>query len=75
MQVKSDGYVYTKGKPVGIFSLTDSCRTGALQAIEDIKSLGITTIMLTGDNHAAAMTAQHQVRFLSLNSSASMTSS
>ncbi|KAK2646417.1 hypothetical protein Ddye_021612 [Dipteronia dyeriana] len=55
------GYVYSGATLVGVFSLSDSCRTGAANAIKNIKSLGIKTAMLTGDNQVAAMHAQQQL--------------
>lgn len=58
---KTRGYVYLGATPVGTFSLSDSCRSGALEAIKDLKSLGIKSFILTGDSHAAALYAQDQV--------------
>ncbi|KAG6769407.1 hypothetical protein POTOM_025042 [Populus tomentosa] len=46
---KSVGYVYYGATLAGIFSLSDSCRTGVAEAIKELKSLGIKTAMLTGD--------------------------
>ncbi|KAL0337138.1 UNVERIFIED_CONTAM: Cadmium/zinc-transporting ATPase HMA2 [Sesamum calycinum] len=37
------------------------CRTGAKEAIEELKSIGIKTVMLTGDCHGAAKRAQEQL--------------
>lgn len=53
--------MYLGATPVGTFSLSDSCRSGALEAIKDLKSLGIKSFILTGDSHAAALYAQDQV--------------
>ncbi|XP_024039145.1 putative inactive cadmium/zinc-transporting ATPase HMA3 [Citrus clementina] len=58
---KTRGYVYLGATPVGTFSLSDSCRSGALEAIKDLKSLGIKSFILTGDSHAAALYAQDQL--------------
>ncbi|KZV21233.1 hypothetical protein F511_26815 [Dorcoceras hygrometricum] len=58
---KSIGYVFLGSSPAGVFCLSDVCRTGAKEAINDIKSLGIKTVMLTGDSHAAAKHAQDQL--------------
>ncbi|XP_073277782.1 cadmium/zinc-transporting ATPase HMA3-like isoform X1 [Primulina huaijiensis] len=58
---KSIGYVFLGSSPAGVFCLSDMCRTGAKEAINDIKSLGIKTVMLTGDSHAAAKHAQAQL--------------
>ncbi|KAA8522700.1 hypothetical protein F0562_009138 [Nyssa sinensis] len=58
---KSIGYVFSGATPAGIFSLSDACRTGAKEAIEELKSIGMRTAMLTGDSNTAAMHAQHQL--------------
>ncbi|KAF9679851.1 hypothetical protein SADUNF_Sadunf06G0058500 [Salix dunnii] len=58
---KSVGYVYYGTTLAGIFSLSDSCRTGVAEAIKELKSLGIKTAMLTGDSEAAAMYAHEQL--------------
>ncbi|KAK6152168.1 hypothetical protein DH2020_014803 [Rehmannia glutinosa] len=58
---KSVGYVFLGSSPAGIFCLSDVCRTGAKEAIEDLKSIGIKTVMLTGDCHGAAKRAQEQL--------------
>jgi cation transport ATPase len=63
---KTVGYVYYGATLAGIFSLSDSCRTGVAEAIKELKSLGIRTAMLTGDSEAAAMYAQEQVKLLSI---------
>uniref|UniRef100_A0A803Q7Z1 HMA domain-containing protein n=1 Tax=Cannabis sativa TaxID=3483 RepID=A0A803Q7Z1_CANSA len=52
---KSVGYIYCEGKPAGIFTLSDACRSGASEAIAELKLMGIKTAMLTGDSNAAAM--------------------
>ncbi|KAL7133764.1 hypothetical protein ABFS83_12G161900 [Erythranthe nasuta] len=57
----SVGYVFLGSCPAGIFSLSDTCRTGAKEAIHELNSLGIKTVMLTGDSHGAAMRAQDQL--------------
>ncbi|KAI4376819.1 hypothetical protein MLD38_014535 [Melastoma candidum] len=55
------GYIFSGSTEVGIFSLSDTCRTGAEEAIRKLKSLGLRTAMLTGDSQAAAMNAQNQL--------------
>ncbi|XP_077238529.1 putative inactive cadmium/zinc-transporting ATPase HMA3 isoform X1 [Tasmannia lanceolata] len=55
------GYVVLEGRVVGIFNLSDTCRTGVAQAINELKSLGIKTAMLTGDSHAAALSVHDQL--------------
>uniref|UniRef100_A0A5B7B854 Putative inactive cadmium/zinc-transporting ATPase HMA3 n=1 Tax=Davidia involucrata TaxID=16924 RepID=A0A5B7B854_DAVIN len=58
---KTTGFIYSGPTPIGIFRLSDACRSGAMEAIEELKLLGIKTIILTGDCHAAAMLVQDQV--------------
>ncbi|KAJ3679649.1 hypothetical protein LUZ60_017660 [Juncus effusus] len=55
------GYVICGKDLVGVFTLSDSCRTGSKQAISELKSLGIKSIMLTGDSTASAMYTQNQL--------------
>ena len=61
MEGKSIGYIFSGSVPAGIFSLSDVCRTGVKEAIQELKSMGIKTAMLTGDHQAAAKHAQNQV--------------
>ncbi|XP_061361511.1 putative inactive cadmium/zinc-transporting ATPase HMA3 isoform X1 [Gastrolobium bilobum] len=58
---KTIGYIYSGATPVGLFSLSDACRSGVQEAIEQLKLLGIKTAMLTGDSQSAAMQAQEQL--------------
>lgn len=60
-QEQTLGYVFCGGMMIGSFGLLDSCRSGVKEAIEEIKSFGIKTAMLTGDCRAAAMHVQEQV--------------
>ncbi|CAA7407424.1 unnamed protein product [Spirodela intermedia] len=55
------GYVFSGAELLGIFSLTDTCRTGVAEAIRELHRLRIKTAMLTGDSCAAAMFAQKQL--------------
>ncbi|KAL9242292.1 hypothetical protein vseg_016309 [Gypsophila vaccaria] len=57
----TSGYVYSEGVLIGTFSLSDNCRSGAIDAIRQLKAMGIKTALLTGDNHSAAMHAQEQL--------------
>ncbi|WOK94385.1 inactive cadmium/zinc-transporting ATPase HMA3 isoform X1 [Canna indica] len=54
-------YVFLDMAPIGAFALSDTCRTGAAEAIKELKSLGIKTAMLTGDTTEAARHAQTQL--------------
>lgn len=44
------------GSPVGMVALSDTLRPDAVQTVAGIKSVGITPMLLTGDNAAAAGT-------------------
>ncbi|XP_043691100.1 putative inactive cadmium/zinc-transporting ATPase HMA3 isoform X2 [Telopea speciosissima] len=55
------GYIYSGMNLIGTFSLADACRSGVADAISELKSMGIRTVMLTGDSHAAAIHAQAQL--------------
>ncbi|KAK9705856.1 hypothetical protein RND81_07G087300 [Saponaria officinalis] len=57
----TSGYIYSEGVLIGTFSLSDNCRSGAKDAIRELKAMGIKTALLTGDNHSAAMHAQEQL--------------
>jgi len=58
---KTTGYIYLGAIPIGFFSLSDACRLRVQEAIGQLKSLGIKTAMLTGDNQSAAMQVQDEV--------------
>uniref|UniRef100_A0A5B7AV73 Putative inactive cadmium/zinc-transporting ATPase HMA3 n=1 Tax=Davidia involucrata TaxID=16924 RepID=A0A5B7AV73_DAVIN len=58
---KSIGYVFCGARAAGIFSVSDACRSGVKEAIEELKSIGIKTAMLTGDSKTAAMHAQDEL--------------
>ncbi|KFK29565.1 hypothetical protein AALP_AA7G151300 [Arabis alpina] len=58
---KTIGYIYIGEELTGSFSLLDGCRYGVVQALKELKSLGIQTAMLTGDNRDAAMFTQEQL--------------
>ncbi|CAH8322380.1 unnamed protein product [Eruca vesicaria subsp. sativa] len=58
---KTVGYVYVGETLAGVFNLSDACRSGVAQAMKELKSMGIKTAMLTGDNQASAMHAQEQL--------------
>ncbi|XVF82277.1 hypothetical protein PTKIN_Ptkin16aG0033100 [Pterospermum kingtungense] len=58
---KTVGYVFSGATLAGIFSLSDACRTGAEEAVDELKSMGIKAAMLTGDNQDAAIHVQEQL--------------
>ncbi|MCB1024162.1 MAG: cation-translocating P-type ATPase, partial [Acidobacteria bacterium] len=45
----------------GIIALSDELKNESIQAVKDLKNLGVIPIMLTGDNHAPAQTVAEQV--------------
>ncbi|CAL5076305.1 unnamed protein product [Urochloa decumbens] len=55
------GHVICDDDLVGLFSLSDTCRTGAAKAIKELRLMGIKSVMLTGDSTAAAKHAQEQL--------------
>ncbi|CAM8888800.1 unnamed protein product [Rhodiola kirilowii] len=61
MEGKTIGYIYTGTTLAGVFSLSDACRSGAAEAVNELKTMGIRTVMLTGDSQAAATHAQTQL--------------
>ncbi|XP_071717630.1 putative inactive cadmium/zinc-transporting ATPase HMA3 [Rutidosis leptorrhynchoides] len=61
MEGRSTGYIFVGTALAGVFSLSDSCRTGAKEALKELKSMGIKTAMLTGDCQSAANHAQNQL--------------
>nr|XP_008382648.2 cadmium/zinc-transporting ATPase HMA3-like isoform X2 [Malus domestica] len=59
---KTIGYIYSRGTPAGVFTISDACRSGAAEAIRELKKLGIKTAMLTGDSNAAALHTNEQLK-------------
>lgn len=60
-EARTCGYVYSGGALIGTFSLSDDCRSGAAEAIRELKSMSIKTALLTGDSRSTAMRAQEQL--------------
>lgn len=46
---------------VGLLCLDDPPKEGAREAIEELRTMGVRTVMITGDNRHAAANAAHQV--------------
>ncbi|MBI5521089.1 MAG: copper-translocating P-type ATPase [Desulfarculus sp.] len=53
-QGKTVMLVEVQGRLAGLLAVADQEKPGAAQAIQELKGLGITPVMLTGDNQAAA---------------------
>ncbi len=47
-------YVATEGKLLGLIGVTDAVRPSARQAIDELKEMGITPVLLSGDIRATA---------------------
>jgi Cu+-exporting ATPase len=47
-------FVAADGRPIGHITLVDQVRPDAADAVADLHRMGITTVLLTGDNRAAA---------------------
>ncbi|MBR4362294.1 MAG: cadmium-translocating P-type ATPase [Ruminococcus sp.] len=47
-------YVHAEGKPVGFIALSDVMREDASSTVKKLKAVGITPMLLTGDNASAA---------------------
>ena len=46
---------------LAVFAVADTLKPSAVQAVADLKALGVTAVMLTGDNNAAAQAITAQV--------------
>lgn len=53
--------LFCDGKVAALFAVADKVRSNAVAAIDELKSLGITPVMLTGDNTLAAESIGRQV--------------
>ncbi|MEM2138325.1 MAG: cation-translocating P-type ATPase [Candidatus Anstonellaceae archaeon] len=65
LRMESEGktvvVVATREKAVGIISISDRLREGAVESVRELAGLGITPIMLTGDNKETAAAIAKQV--------------
>ncbi len=53
--------IAVNGKPTGLIAIADSLKENSAEAIRGIESLGIETIMLTGDNEKTAKSIAAQI--------------
>ena len=51
----------TRDRPLAVIAVADTIRPEARQAIADLKKLGVTTVMLTGDNQRTATAVARHV--------------
>jgi Cd2+/Zn2+-exporting ATPase len=47
---------------LGLFAAADTLKAGSIEAVEELKQLGVKTVMLTGDNEYTARTVAAQAR-------------
>ncbi len=47
-------YVLADGKPIGLIALSDVMREDAANTVEKLKAVGITSMLLNGDDASAA---------------------
>ncbi|KAG6547379.1 hypothetical protein Mapa_010827 [Marchantia paleacea] len=55
------GWVAVNERPLGIFGVADSLRPEAVEAVSDLKKMGVQVVMLTGDSDAAAAAAHRKI--------------
>lgn len=60
-QAKTVIWVALKSKAVGLIGLADTLKVGVKEAISQIRKLGLTVTMLTGDNQATAQAIAQKV--------------
>lgn len=58
---KTSIVISTNRNVEGIIALTDELKSESKQTVADLKSLGVATVMLTGDNHAPAEAVAKEV--------------
>ena len=58
---KTAVFVAIDGKPAGILAVADPIKGTAQEAIKELQALGITLVMLTGDNHRTAAAVAKQL--------------
>ncbi len=51
---KTAMFVAVDGEPAGIVAVADTVRSSAVKAVEALHGMGVTTVMLTGDNRRTA---------------------
>ncbi len=59
-EAKTAIVLMTDARPIAVLAVADTLRPTSRQAIDDLKALGVTTIMLTGDNQRTATAIARQ---------------
>ena len=54
-------YLAADGRAVGVFSVADTVKPGAVEGVERLQAMGLRVVMLTGDNAATAHTIARQL--------------
>lgn len=54
-------YIVSTDTVVGVIGIEDSIKPESKQAIQQLNQMGITTVLMTGDNHKTAQTVAEQV--------------
>jgi P-type Cu2+ transporter len=54
-------YVAVDGKPAGLVAVADTIRPSAVEAVKALHSIGVKTVMLTGDNRHTAEAVAKQI--------------
>jgi P-type Cu2+ transporter len=58
---KTAMYVAVDGQPTGVVAVADTVRPSALRAVKALHAMGVTTVMLTGDNRRTAEAVAAQI--------------
>jgi len=53
-EAKTTMVVAHEGRPLGVIALQDVLKAGSREAVEELESMGIDTVMVTGDNRTTA---------------------
>ncbi|HUT66125.1 MAG TPA: HAD-IC family P-type ATPase, partial [Spirochaetota bacterium] len=60
-EAKTTMIVAHEGRPLGVIALQDVLKAGSREAVEELESMGIDTVMVTGDNRTTAEAIAREV--------------
>ncbi len=60
-QAKTVSYIAINHEHVGLLGISDTIKEGSKEVISDLVNMGITPVMLTGDNEATAKSIAHEL--------------